>query len=238
MGTMPRHSIAQARTRLLNAYRLQLQFILTIRRITIMSKRKVTIKALRTESPWAIAERLGVQYTGDMNPIPHWGCWYATHDWHHGYAECVRITESEGHLWLERGTINCPTRQGEIEAALKCNGVDMDEYDNADQATRNLIEIESCLSYSGCEVDQNLEFETIDGESCGDYPEFRIFQAAVPMLLAIAPPKDRNYAVRYACTGATIGFYFGQTPKAAIRKALRERPEYRDRKGELYAELV
>lgn len=41
--------------------------------------RKLTIKALRTRSPWEIASELGLRYSGDMNPIPHGGYFYNTH---------------------------------------------------------------------------------------------------------------------------------------------------------------
>ncbi len=203
-----------------------------------MSKSKVTIKALRTESPWVIAERLGLQYTGDMHPVPHCGTWYNTHDWHHGYAECVRITEAEGTLWLERGTINKPSKLADLESALRYCGWSTEQQGLPDNVRIELVEIESCLAYSGAEVDQCVEFITDNGKDWGEYPEFRIYQACVPMLLSIMPPAERSYVVRYACTGATIGVYAARDERSACRMAWREQPAYRDRKGELYAELA
>lgn len=58
--------------------------------------------------PWVIAEKLGVNYDGDMNPIPHDGVFW-THDEYGFYAVRIQSTEEEtGILWVESGIYVVP----------------------------------------------------------------------------------------------------------------------------------
>jgi len=135
-----------------------------------------TIKQLRDSSPWEIAEQLGVRYTGDMNPIPHGGCFYSVHNWEQGYAEGVRFQESEGTLWVESVTIN----KKELGPALK--SLDIFEH----QPITKELEIEAVLSYWGAEVDSSTVYASDNGKDWGEFPEFQIWKAARPLIIALA----------------------------------------------------
>lgn len=155
---------------------------------------KITIKALCQSSPWDIAEANRLEYSGDCNPIPHGGVWYETSNWEeHGYAECVRIQESEGTLWVESGTINKPSKDEGRLAALNCCGwmLDDEEINHVRQHGEHSveltpqIEIESVLAYSGMEVDSSETFQ----ERENGFDETAIMRIVKRMLLAIVPPN-------------------------------------------------
>ncbi len=131
--------------------------------------RKLTIKALRTRSPWEIASELGLRYSGDMNPIPHGGYFYNTHNWEtYGYSEIVRFQESEGVLYLETGTVVW----------------DYDKTVISDPVTPEIL-IECVESCWGAEIDNSQEFRSDNGKGWGDFPEFRIMQAARGLILGL-----------------------------------------------------
>ena len=161
--------------------------------------RKLTIKALRTRSPWEIASELGLRYSGDMNPIPHGGYFYNTHNWEtYGYSEIVRFQESEGVLYLETGTINRPSNKSDAEILVvrfqESEGVlyletgtvvwDYDKTVISDPVTPEIL-IECVESCWGAEIDNSQEFRSDNGKGWGDFPEFRIMQAARGLILGL-----------------------------------------------------
>lgn len=157
--------------------------------------RKLTIKALRTRSPWEIASELGIRYSGDMNPVPHGGYFYNVHNWEsYGYAEIVRFCETEGELFLESGTINRPSGKSDAEI-LGNSGWEIDSesgavvcsYDKtivADLVTPEIL-IECIESHYGAECDTLETFNSDNGKDWGDFPEFRIMQAARGPILGL-----------------------------------------------------
>lgn len=156
---------------------------------------KITIKALCQSSPWDIAKANRLEYSGDGSPIPHGGVWYETSNWEeHGYAECVRIQESEGTLWVESGTINKSCDPADRISALNCCGWTIDnDNDRPGQVRQHgqepieltpQIEIESVLAYSGMEVSIRETFQ----ERENGFDETAIMRIVKRLLLAIVPP--------------------------------------------------
>lgn len=157
---------------------------------------RITIKNLTTRQPWDIAEANRLEYSGDGSPIPHGGVWYETSNWEsYGYAECVRIQESEGTLWVESGTINKPSKSDDMLSALNCCGWKIDNDNDRPGMIRQSgsepieltpqIEIESVLAYSGVEVDSSETFQ----ERENGFDEVAIMRIVKRMLLAIVPPN-------------------------------------------------
>lgn len=67
---------------------------------------KITPENCVATDPWELAKKLGIEYVGDMNPIPHDGAFYSLSDLEYGYAPAVRIMsieEETGMLWVESG---------------------------------------------------------------------------------------------------------------------------------------
>jgi hypothetical protein len=158
---------------------------------------RITIKNLTTRHPDRIAKDNRLEYSGGMNFIPHGGTFYETSNWEeHGYAECVRIQESEGTLWVERGTINEPSKTEDLLSALNCCGFTIDNDNDRPGQVRQSgqepieltpqIEIESVLAYSGCEVDETATFATDKNDN---FDEVAICRVVKQMLLAIIPPN-------------------------------------------------
>lgn len=157
--------------------------------------RSLTIKALRTRSPWEIAAELGLRYSGDLNPIPHGGYFYSTKAWEaYGYAEIVKFSESEGILYLESRTINRPSNTSDNEI-LGYSGwtIDTDtgevisEYDKSvvsDTVTPEIL-IECIEGYCGSECDFRYRFSSDNGKDWGDFPEFQIMRRAKGLILGL-----------------------------------------------------
>lgn len=158
-----------------------------------MTTKKLTIKMLRDGNPREVASLLGIGYTGDTSAIPHGGAFYELSNWdNYGYAECVRIQESEGTLWLECGTINKPN---DIDEVLSSSGWKLDdsgavvcEYDNSEVSSEfsTAMQIECVLSHWGMDVDETKTFQSDNGEDYGNFPEFQIWRTAKPLILALA----------------------------------------------------
>lgn len=146
-----------------------------------MTKAKLpTIKSLREDSPWDIAEKFGLHYSGDCCPVPHGGFWYESKNWReHGYANAIRISESEGTLWVEEITIN------RIERDLESVKKSCDWESAAEHCTTPEViacwEIEAFESYWGADVDQSRTFESDNGKDWGAFPEFQIMKAVRDM---------------------------------------------------------
>ena len=167
---------------------------------TMTKKQACTINALRTESPWSIAERLGIDYSGDMSPIPHGGYFYCADRWlSEGVAETVEFDEYENRVQVTLGTIN----RGDIDdmkKALRCCGwryacptLDdcavgiVNEHDGSivadDDATITRVEIEASKAYYGSGGGYDSEtFHYIE-----DYSEveFEAFKFAVRHIRAL-----------------------------------------------------
>ena len=147
--------------------------------MTTTKKPQLTIKSLRTESPWEIAKRLGIHYSGDLNSIPHGGYYYETKNWEsYGYCEFVRFQESEGVLYVELGTVNRPN---DMLPALKCIGMESNE-DSDDPH----VQIEACMAYGHYDIDETMQWRSDNAKSWGDFPEFQIYQRARPHILNLA----------------------------------------------------
>jgi hypothetical protein len=155
---------------------------------------KLTIKALLQSCPWQIAKDNRLEYSGDCNFIPHGGTFYETSNWEaYGYASCVRISESEGTLWVESGTINRPSKDCDLLAALQCSGFEFDNDNDLPGMVRQSgqesieltpqIEIECLLGYWGAEVDSTETFQ----ETENGFNEYQICKYLKTALLQIVP---------------------------------------------------
>lgn len=150
---------------------------------------KITIKQLRDGSPWDNAKRLGIAYTGDSSTIPHGGTFYETKNWQqYGYAECLQFCESEGTLWVERGTINRPSDiapcLGSSGWVVNSEGQVVQEHNGdlvADEVTPEL-EIECVLGHWGMDVDSTDTYIEKDYS----FPEFKIWQECREYLVNLA----------------------------------------------------
>ncbi len=90
----------------------------------------ITDQWLADNSPWTIAERLEIGYSGDMNPVEHGGYFYSTRDWEaFGYADCVEFWEDPetGYLVVQRGVINRPN---DMSSAFRCAGIEGQDTSN------------------------------------------------------------------------------------------------------------
>lgn len=133
----------------------------------LIMKNLPTIKSLRNDSPWNIAEKFGVHYNGDMNPIPHGGVWFDSKNWNENeYATAIRIQESAGTLWVELCTIN---RYDGIEKALSFCDIESEKVSIEE-------EIYACLSYVWVDIEETTTFESDNGKDWGDFPEFQIMK--------------------------------------------------------------
>lgn len=133
------------------------------------TKRKFpTLKSLIEDSPWEIAKKFGVHYSGDLCPVPHGGYWYETNHWReHGYATAIQISKSEDILWVEERTIN---KHDDLAAALRHSGFDpVISYPDE-------VEIEACMAY-GSECDRHRRFVSDNGKDWGNFPEREIMKA-------------------------------------------------------------
>lgn len=154
-----------------------------------MSKKyRLTIKALRERSPWEIAKAMGIEYTGDMNPVPHGGTFYSLANWQkHDYADCVHFSESEGTLWVEHSHVGRSEKQ--LPAAFKSWCWEL-QPDGVNVVAGNVwitltpqIEFEALLSYCGIECpSMRYTFKSDNGKDWGTFPEFQIFKAAKPLI--------------------------------------------------------
>lgn len=148
---------------------------------------KLTIKALRTKNPWHGAAGLGIEYTGDANPITHGGVWYSLADYANDYCEAVRVQSSEGVTWVESGAINLLDGE-ELDAAMDCIGA-RDAWSNAefDDIQQAQIRVEASLAYAGMEIDHTETFKDKNDGMGGEQPEYQIAKALVPLINALAP---------------------------------------------------
>lgn len=78
-----------------------------------------------------IAERFGLQYDGDMSPVPHGGLFYritptSVGD---GYVEAVRLMDVEGAMCLDKLTINLPDTWEDLFSLVQF--ADIPSYDKA-----------------------------------------------------------------------------------------------------------
>lgn len=149
-----------------------------------MTTQKIpTIKVLRQDSPWAIAEKFGLHYSGDMCPVPHGGYWYSAKNWREfGYANAISISESEGVLLVESITIN--RVESNLDSMKKFSDFDSVVADCESRgfpANIDLLEIEGFASYCGVEVDGTITFESDNGKNWGEFPEFQIMKAVRDM---------------------------------------------------------
>lgn len=154
-------------------------------------KYKLTIKALRERSPWEIAKALGIEYTGDMNPVPHGGTFYSLWHWEkHDYADCVHFSESEGTLWVEHSHVCRSLKQ--LPAAFKSWGWKISDGGVSDNhrgwtPITPQIEFEALLSYCGIECpSMRYTFKSDNRKDWGEFPEFQIFKAAKPLIESLA----------------------------------------------------
>ena len=109
----------------------------------------LTVSQLCDDSPWDIADRLGIAYSGDVNPFDHDGYFYSTDDWaEYGYASCVKVFRADGRLFAEYATINRPD---DLAPCFDCCGI----TDDDDKANVR-CQIECAESYWGAEVSEDF----------------------------------------------------------------------------------
>lgn len=141
-----------------------------------------TMKSLIEDSPWEIAKKFGVHYSGDLCPVPHGGYWYETNHWQgHGYATAIQISESDGVLWVEERTINKPDSMTE---SLAFYGFRVSPEDSTRVVTDSgdefeltpSVEIEACMAY-GSENQRCRLFDSDNGKDWGNFPERKIMKA-------------------------------------------------------------
>lgn len=96
------------------------------------------------KTPYDIAEKHGLQYSGDIN-IEYGGIFFDASTWkEEGYATALRITDLDsacgftGGILIERSSINRPD---DLEPALSCCGLENEE--NVPEE----MEIEACMYY-------------------------------------------------------------------------------------------
>lgn len=152
-------------------------------------KYRLTIKALRERPPWEIAKAMGIEYIGDMNPVPHGGTFYSLANWKHDYADCVHFSESEGTLWIEHSHVGKDLRK--LPAAFKSWGWELNDgvfsHDGQHwQEVTPQMEFEVLLSYCGIDIpSMRYTFKSDNGKDWGTFPEFQIFKAAKPLIEAL-----------------------------------------------------
>lgn len=120
----------------------------------------------KTTDPYALAESLGIHYSGDCN-VEYGGLFFSSADWkENGYADALRITDLDsacgftGGILIERITI---LRPDDIQSCLDCCGWIPEE------ATVEM-EIDACMSYGHYDpvedfTGQHTETVTTDPES-------------------------------------------------------------------------
>ncbi len=146
-----------------------------------MTTRKLpTIKSLRENSPWDIAKKFGLHYSGDYSPVPHGGMWYESKNWASlGYADAIRLSESEGTLWVELIVINRIDR--DLGSVKKYADWESAKEHCTTPESVACWEIESFESYSGGDVLTCQTFNSDNGRDWGDFPEFQIMKTVRDM---------------------------------------------------------
>ena len=158
-----------------------------------MKTRKLTIKSLREDSPWVIAENLGIRYTGDISSIPHGGYFYSVENWKkYGYADAVEFCDYESRTVVSVGTIY---RRSMVDALRYCgfetDGTIVWQSGDEPMPLTPEIEIECCQAYAGIESDHSAEF-LYDAD---DEPrEFQAFKWALPHIMALV--ATRSFEIR------------------------------------------
>ncbi len=125
-------------------------------------------------TPYAIAEKFGVHYDGDLNPIDHGGVWFKLvgDDVENGYVEAVRIEPAEGDGRVEdveQLTILLPNDFNALFHALHCAGYDINDPDY-DQLVvdgvpaRMLAVTRALLWYGSYEIEHSSVVYVNDGD--------------------------------------------------------------------------
>jgi hypothetical protein len=152
-----------------------------------MTKRQaVTIDDLRTKSPWAIADRLGIDYSGDMSPIPHDGYFYDSSQWLDcKSAAVVEFCTIEDRVIVSIGDIDRPNDVETMKSVLRCCGlkysddiigIESEHGGDIVAATPEAIsrvEIEAIKSYSGMNTDFSAEFPFVDDPREAEFQAMR-----------------------------------------------------------------
>jgi hypothetical protein len=145
---------------------------------------------------WQIAEELGLNYSGDSDPINHGGVYYETRNWlPYGYASAVELypldDRSEDSILVTRGTINRPDNADRMRGALGCVGA-IELWEEMREAGRNdpnnylgliHLEIEACRAYMGIEPNHYTQDKTYKVASWRK--EWRLWRSILPLLLSL-----------------------------------------------------
>lgn len=112
-----------------------------------------------------IAAKFGLEYCGDISPIPHDGYWYRITPTtkQDGYVDCVRIRTSEDITLIDALTVNIPDAT-KLKYALDCIGYE--EPLSETDAHYIRVAIEACVAYGYYDIDDSYRI-TIDGEATG-----------------------------------------------------------------------
>ena len=137
-------------------------------------ERSSLAKELEPLSGWQIAQRLRIEYFGDLNPINHGGLFFSTKDWEcFGCADCVEFWEDPetGHLMVSQGTIDKPD---DVKRAIDDAGLEDPDYESIP------LQIECARMWNGIEKDY---YHCTNAYDLDTWKEWRIWRSVLPWLL-------------------------------------------------------
>lgn len=136
---------------------------------------RISIKKAMAMRPYELAKKLGIHYSGDVNPFNHGGMFFESKNWPvYGYAECVEFYQVGNVTNVCCATIN-KLEGDDLLSALCCASVP-DECHNNIEAI-----IYACYSYAGCELVE--DFDGVHHESFDECQEFKAWNCALPHIL-------------------------------------------------------
>ena len=128
-----------------------------------MKPNALSVSQANEMTPWDVADHYGIMYSGDLNPVPHDGTFYAVDEWGDCYGvRIISIEDDGGILWVESGVFIVP--------------------DSFDPATDLIDEytFECDQDFSG---DYRVEFR---GDELGDFDEDKVWAVVLPWLSCLA----------------------------------------------------
>jgi len=148
---------------------------------------RFTPTQLADMDPHEIAKQLGIEYSGDVNAIPHGGTFYSTENWdRYGYADCLRFDSYEDLVCVELGTIN---RADDMDSCFRTIGLSADEVESS---FRIHVEIEACLATWGMETLQDFsgDYRVTMGEDWNNV-ERRLWKHAIGWLYGLETESEK-----------------------------------------------
>lgn len=124
---------------------------------------KLQNRHINDVSAHAVAELLGLDYSGDRN-LEHGGFFYDSQNWEsYGYADAVRVSIDDGCIFIDIGTIIRPENMAD---ALRCCRYSIDKEtgnivsDSGDIVAERGSEAFRLCEIECCEADGGIESET------------------------------------------------------------------------------